>query len=242
MKINKPKIIPKINPKVGNEPVYVFFDSNSNSCEIIYNIVPAAILNENPINVPLILEIVAPKKAPKPVVSPDSVANKNAFVFENPDETSGIEIDIPSGISWIAIARHRENPSVGLLTKPEPIANPSGRLCIERPIKIIIPVLNKGDMFFSLLSTTRLIKYIKKEPINIPFMVKYKLAFKIDSGIKSKHIIDVISPAESSKIKLRIFFDLKFKKLPINPPSVVPIKPKNNPYNDAELIKDIYIT
>ena len=49
------------------------------------------------------------------------------------------------------------------------------------------------------------------------------------SGIKSKHIIDIISPDAKDNMKLRNLLDVIFNLTPIIPPKVVPKVPKNSP-------------
>ncbi len=76
-----PSVIPKILPKEENLPLYILLDSGSNSQETIYNIAPAANANENPINSFEILPIIAPQKAPMPVVTPDNAVSTIALNF-----------------------------------------------------------------------------------------------------------------------------------------------------------------
>ena len=49
---------------------------------------------------------------------------------------------MPSGISCKQIAIAKAKPNLIDASKPEPIANPSGKLCIASPIDTIIPVFN----------------------------------------------------------------------------------------------------
>ncbi len=76
-----PSAIPNILPKDENLPLYILFDSGINSHETIYNIAPAANAKEKPINSFEIFPIIAPKKAPIPVVTPDSAVSKIALNF-----------------------------------------------------------------------------------------------------------------------------------------------------------------
>ena len=49
----------------------------------------------------------------------------------------------------IAIAK--EYPSVNDAPKPEPIANPSGKLCIANPMLTIIPVFKRFSFIFPVI-------------------------------------------------------------------------------------------
>ena len=60
----------------------------------------------------------------------------------------GTPIEIPSGISCRHIARASEYPNLIDASNPDPIAKPSGKLWIAKPILTIIPVFNK---LFSML-------------------------------------------------------------------------------------------
>ena len=51
---------------------------------------------------------------------------------------------MPSGISWKAITSARDKPTSADAEKPEPIANPSGKLWIAKPIPTKITVLIKA--------------------------------------------------------------------------------------------------
>lgn len=73
--------MPRILPNEENLPLYILFDSGSNSQETIYNIAPAANAKEKPINSFEILPIMAPQNAPIPVVTPDNAVNIIAFNF-----------------------------------------------------------------------------------------------------------------------------------------------------------------
>ena len=106
-------------------------------------------------------------------------------------------------------------------------------MCIVRPNPIIIPIFNKLELFLlfdtNFLFTKSLQKIIKITPNIIPDIVPVILInFKL-SGIKSKQITAVISPAANCKIKLIILFDFKSNTAPHIPPKVVPIIPKVNP-------------
>lgn len=70
-----------IFPKDENLPLYILFDCGINSHETIYNIAPAAKANDKPINSLDIFPIIAPKKAPIPVVTPDNAVSKMALNF-----------------------------------------------------------------------------------------------------------------------------------------------------------------
>ncbi len=76
-----PNVIPNIFPKDENLPLYILFDSGINSQETIYNIAPAANAKEKPINSFDMLPIIAPKKAPIPVVTPDKAVKIIALNF-----------------------------------------------------------------------------------------------------------------------------------------------------------------
>lgn len=115
------------------------------------------------------------------------------------------------------------------------IANPSGKLCIARPILTIIPVFNKeflpvyfllSENFFS-TSKSHIIITITPNitPINIFIIELISRA----SGISSKHIIAVIKPDAKDSIKLKNLLLVFLKEVPIIPPSVVPNVPKNKP-------------
>ena len=106
---------------------------------------PAAKLKDKPINIWEILPIKTPKKAPKPVVNPERVVIKIDFIFEEPLIESGRAIEIPSGISWRAIAIASFSPKVFDDSNPAPIASPSGKLWIASPNAINIPVWNIDD-------------------------------------------------------------------------------------------------
>lgn len=119
-----PKVIPKMFPKYENLPWYILLDWGINSHDTMYNIAPAANASEIPINSWEILPIIAPKNAPRPVVSPDKAVKIIAIFLLWPLLFIGNEIEIPSGTSCIAIAIARDKPSVVEASKPDPIANP----------------------------------------------------------------------------------------------------------------------
>jgi len=115
---------------------------------------------------------------------------------------------------------------------PEPIANPSGKLCNAKPIPTIIPVFKSELLllvwfFFTILSQ----KIITITPNITPIIVLAIPDMLKASGIKSKQIIAVISPAANCNIKLKNLFEFLFHVTPIIPPSVVPKVPKNKPIN-----------
>ena len=80
--------------------------------------------------------------------------------------------------------------------------------------------------FLSTITSQNIIAIIPKI---IPIIVCVILLISNASGIKSKHITDIINPAANDKIKLKNLFDVFFIVHPIIPPTVVPIVPKNNP-------------
>ena len=76
----------------------------------MYNIHPAAKLKDRPIKFSEIFPIITPKNAPIPVVKPEIVVIKIAFSLLEPLTFKGRAIEIPSGISWSAIAIASFNP------------------------------------------------------------------------------------------------------------------------------------
>ena len=66
-------------------------------------------------------------------------------------------------------------------------------------------------------------------PKNIPMITFEILDISIASGIKSKHIIALISPAANCNTKLRNLLDGFLNVAPIIPPIVVPKVPKKSP-------------
>lgn len=66
-------------------------------------------------------------------------------------------------------------------------------------------------------------------PNIIPIIILDKFDISSASGIKSKHIIEVIRPDASDNIKLKNLFDVFLNVIPIIPPNVVPNVPKNRP-------------
>ena len=112
---------------------------------------------------------------------------------------SGRDIEIPSGMSWRAIAIASFKPREEDASNPEPIAKPSGKLWMARPAAIINPVLNNESVIFDFLCidlTIILLQIIiMKIPNKIPKIQK-EISIKFnDSGIKSKQIIAVIRPS-----------------------------------------------
>lgn len=148
-------------------------------------------------------------------------------------------------MSWKQIAIAKDIPSFSDASKPEPIANPSGKLCIARPMLTIIPVFNKLFLILSFLFdfvkfdwsinllnflSTRLSQIIIMIiPIVIPSSTVESDAIASASGISSKHTIAIISPDANDRIKLKNLLDVFFNITPIIPPIVVPKVPKNNP-------------
>lgn len=147
-------------------------------------------------------------------------------------------MDIPSGTSCMQIATASEYPNVKDAPNPDPIANPSGKLCSANPILVIIPVLSNSllvsvleFLILNFLSTAILQIIIHIIPKTIPIT-----AFGIEdifsaSGIRSKLNIAVIRPDANDNMKLRILSDGFLNFIPIIPPMVVPNVPKNNPIN-----------
>ena len=132
----------------------------------------------------------------------------------------------------IAIAS--EYPNTIDAPNPDPIANPSGKLCNANPILTIIPVFSKllfSFCAFSLnLFCTRLSQtIIVTTPNIIPKITFVILDISIASGIKSKQTIASINPEANANMKLKNLFDVFLKHTPIIPPIVVPNVPKNNP-------------
>ena len=134
--------------------------------------------------------------------------------------------NIPSGISCKQIAKAKLNPNLNDASKPEPIANPSGKLCIARPIETIIPVFNKVlfELFILVLllnffSTNKSQKIIVIIPIIIPKITFANLLISKASGIKSKHITDIINPDANDNIKLKNLLECFFITTPNIPPN-----------------------
>jgi len=115
------------------------------------------------------------------------------------------------------------------------IANPSGKLCIARPILTIIPVFNKDllPVYFLLsenfFSTSKSHIIITITPNITPIKIFIIELISRASGISSKHIIAVIKPDAKDSIKLKNLLLVFLKEVPIIPPSVVPNVPKNKP-------------
>lgn len=137
----------------------------------------------------------------------------------------------------IAIAS--EYPNTIDAPNPDPIANPSGKLCNANPILTIIPVFNNLPfvsfifIFFFLLRifcwTTISHIIITNIPIIVAIITLNIFAISKASGIKSKHTTAIINPAASDNIKLRNLLEVLLKVTPIIPPIVVPKVPKNTP-------------
>ena len=136
------------------------------------------------------------------------------------------------------IATANEYPNVREAPKPEPIANPSGKLCSAKPMLVTIPVLNKF-LFVSVLelcilnflSTITLQAIIHIIPKSIPITALGMDEIFNASGIKSKLNIAVINPDANESIKLKNLFDGFLNFIPIIPPRVVPNVPKKRPNN-----------
>ena len=75
--------------------------------------------------------------------------------FDIPPFFIGTDIDIPSGISCKHIAIAKLKPNFNEASKPEPIANPSGKLCIANPIETIIPVFSNSLLFLYFFFTIK---------------------------------------------------------------------------------------
>ena len=144
----------------------------------------------------------------------------------------GTAIDIPSGISCKHIAIANDKPNFIEASNPDPIANPSGKLCSARPMLTIIPVFSNEFLFLcfilNFLSTSTSQIIITIIPNTIPINT-FNIPVKLNaSGIKSKHTIEIISPDANASIKLKNFLDVFLTVTPIIPPIVVPNVPKNN--------------
>lgn len=214
-------------------PLYNLFDSGISSPDTIYNIAPAAKLKQIAITASDIEPISAPNNAPTPVVIPDKITYSIIFDVFIPPFFMGIDIDIPSGISCKQIAIAKLNPNFIDASKPEPIANPSGKLCIASPILTIIPVFNNelsllwNFSFESIfLPTIELHNIIITIPIIVPNITLDILLISNASGIRSKHITAIINPDANDNIKLNNLFDAPLNFIPIIPPIVVPNVPK----------------
>ena len=94
-----PRRKPTIFPIAANLPLYIFFDSGISSPETIYNIAPAGKDNAILIVTLEIFPTIPPINAPIPVVNPDIIVNKIAFLLLIPPFFNGNAIDIPSGTS-----------------------------------------------------------------------------------------------------------------------------------------------
>lgn len=133
------------------------------------------------------------------------------------------------------IAKAKLNPNLLDASNPEPIANPSGKLWIARPIPTIIPVFKSELLllilaFFLYIFFTKLSQnIIVATPNPIPKNKEPILDISRASGIKSKQITASISPAANCKTKLKKRAEVLLKVTPIIPPIVVPKVPKNSP-------------
>ena len=143
---------------------------------------------------------------------------------------------LPSGMSCKHIAIAKDKPNFIDAPNPDPIANPSGKLCKAKPMLTTIPVFNMAFLLFlnllnllNFLSTNKSHIIIIIIPKNIPKNTADKFVKLKASGNKSKHTIANISPDANAKIKLKNFLDVFFNFTPITPPIVVPKVPKNNP-------------
>ena len=101
---------PNIFPKLVILPLYRLLASGINSPVTIYNIAPAANAKHNDIIVNEIVPIILPNNAPIPVAIPDNITYNITFIVDIPPFLSGTAIEIPSGISCIAIAIAKEYP------------------------------------------------------------------------------------------------------------------------------------
>ena len=86
----------------------------------MYSMAPAAKLRHKDMIWVDIDPMMAPKKAPIPVVMPDSTTQKMTFPIFMPPFFMGTAIDIPSGISCRHMAIARLNPNFIEASKPEP--------------------------------------------------------------------------------------------------------------------------
>ena len=143
-------------PNADVLPLYNLFDSGINSPETIYNIAPAAKLKHIAIISSDTFPTIAPIKAPTPVAKPDKITYVIILYIFMPPVFIGIAMDIPSGMSCKQIARARENPKLTEASNPEPIANPSGTLCMASPILTMIPVFKRllftSSLYFFVLN------------------------------------------------------------------------------------------
>ena len=109
----------------------------------------------------------------------------------------------------IAIAK--VYPNFNDAPNPDPIANPSGKLCIANPILTTIPVFNKLLPFIFLLlnffSTKISQKIIIIIPAIIPKIVVGILLIFVASGTNSKQTTAIIKPDANESIKLKILLE-----------------------------------
>lgn len=150
-------------------------------------------------------------------------------------------------MSWKHIAIAKDKPSFTEASYPEPIAKPSGRLCIAKPILTIIPVFNNLSFavlafFENFLSTYMSHIIIIIIPSKIPINEINRFEISSASGISSKQITAIISPAANDNIKLKNLLEVLFNFTPIIPPIVVPKVPKNRPTKVVLTISFIVIT
>lgn len=101
---------PNMFPIADILPLYRLFASGISSPVTIYNIAPAANDKHSDIIVFEIDPIMLPKNAPIPVVIPDKITYIITFPELIPPFFIGAAIEIPSGISCIAIVIAREYP------------------------------------------------------------------------------------------------------------------------------------
>ena len=158
------------------------------------------------------------------------------FAFDMPPFFMGTAIDIPSGMSCRQIAIAKLSPNLSDASNPEPIANPSGKLWIARPIDTTIPVFNKllfesfvACFVLNFFSTNRSQNIMAIIPTPMPNSTFKMPLIPNASGIKSKQIIAIIRPEANDSMKLKNLLEFFFRKIPIIPPIVVPNVPKNSP-------------
>lgn len=117
---------PDTKPMELNFPLYSLLYSGVSSPETMYIIAPAAYDKLIEIIFCEIFPIIAPNRAPIPVDIPERSTNKRTLFFFIPPFFIGTAIEMPSGMSWIAIEIAKDSPSFTELSNPVPIANPSG--------------------------------------------------------------------------------------------------------------------
>ena len=85
-------------------------------------------------------------------------------------------------------------------------------------------------------------KIIAIIPKITPIITSNMLLISKASGIKSKHMTASISPDAKANIKLKNLFEFLLENIPIIPPIVVPIVPKNKPNKDiSSIIKNSFL-